>query len=146
MLTSADMTPVNQHYNPALKSPSNIASNHEVYEVQWNNNTQSLKIFRIKNLLRKKSIHIASSKSQMSSQLKPIRLKHGTPNPAKALLLKLSVPQQFLYLSFEEDHNFVERTLINPDRNLRANNLEPRLSLNVPQSVYEGHPLKSGVT
>ena len=50
----------------------------------------------------------------MSALLKPIRLKHGNPNQAKALLLKLQVPIQALYLSFEEDQNFCERTQIYP--------------------------------
>ena len=54
----------------------------------------------------------------MNAQIKPIRLKHGSVNPAKALLLKLNVPQQLLYLAFEQDHNFCERAKIvpNPDQ------------------------------
>ena len=49
----------------------------------------------------------------MGQQLKPIRVMHGTPNPSKALLLRLSVPQQLLHLTFEEGHSFIEREYLN---------------------------------
>lgn len=93
MVPSADMTPAAAHFNQNVKQPSNVSGAHEVYEVQYNWRKQSLKIYRLRNLLFRKHFHIASSKSQMTEQLKPIRMKHGTPNPAKALRLKLSIPQ-----------------------------------------------------
>ena len=66
----------------------------------------------------------------MSAQIKPIRLKHGTVNPARALLLKLNVPQQLAYLSFEEDHNFAERQQIVPEPKAAKRLSTPGRSIN----------------
>ena len=43
-------------------------------------------------MIHAQKFQIASSKSQMDSTYKPIRLTHGTPNPSKALLIKHSLP------------------------------------------------------
>ena len=85
---------------------------HELFECHWDQTEKRLVIIRLRNLLDKTNLLIATSKSQITQQLKPIRLKHGTPNPSKALLLRLSVPQQFLYVTHEAGHNFIERQLL----------------------------------
>ena len=41
---------------------TNVAANHEVFEVNWSEKGE-MKIYRIRNLLKKKLIHIAQSKS-----------------------------------------------------------------------------------
>ena len=77
---------------------------------------ESFQVYRLRNVLKKSRFHLASSTNQLNTQIKPIRLKHGTVNPSRALLLKLNVPQQLLYLSFEQDHNFCERRQLVFDR------------------------------
>ena len=93
LLQSADLRPPVANNAPNVEHLTNNALAFELYECKWSQATEKLEIFRLRNLLKKKAVHVASSKSQMSSQLKPIRLKHGTPNPSRAALLKLSIPQ-----------------------------------------------------
>ena len=103
-----------------VKQP-NVSPHYEIYEVQWDRQhipageEPIILVTRLRNMLQKKNIHVASSKGQISEQLKPLRLKHGKPNPAKALKLKFSIPLQFLYLTLEDGHELVERTEIYPD-------------------------------
>jgi len=102
MVQSANLKPPTTSLTPTLHHPKNVSPHHEVFEVQWDSDGEYLRIFRLFNVLKNSKLHIASSKTQIDNQIKPIRLKHGTINPAKALLLKLNIPQQLLYLSHEE--------------------------------------------
>ena len=110
------MTPVSTSLAPNQKPLSNLSANHTIFECHWDQSKMQLEIYRLRNLLNKNQLLIASSKSQMTQQLKPIRLKHGTPNPSKALLLRLSVPQQLIHLTFEEGHSFIDRQLLERER------------------------------
>ena len=114
MLQAANLKQAITNLTPGIPPVPNVAPNHELFEVTWkassaSSQTCDLTIYRVRNLLKKSRFHIATSKGQMNTQIKPIRLKHGTVNPARALLPKLNVPQQLCYLSHEEDHNFAER-------------------------------------
>ena len=92
ILQSADLRPPITSNAPNMEQVTNNALAFEIFECKWTQASEKLEIFRLRNLLKKKAVHVASSKSQMTSQLKPIRLKHGTPNPSRAALLKLSIP------------------------------------------------------
>ena len=92
MLNSADLTPVSTSLNPNQKHPSNVAGQHQIFECHWDQPSQTLSLYRIRNHLDRSKVFVASSTSQIDQQLKAIRTMHGKPNPSKALLLRLSVP------------------------------------------------------
>lgn len=99
-----------------MKKVSNVAANHEVFEVHWSHTSQTIQIYRLRNLLQKKSVHVIQDKSQVDNQMRPIRLKHGSVNPSKAQNMKLSLPPQLIYLTHEDHHSFVERMQIYPSK------------------------------
>ena len=101
MLEAADLTPPIIHTVPEMKFINNVAANYEMFECHWARKSQKLEIYRLRNLIQKRKVHVAQSKESLSIQLKPIRLKHGSVNPSKAMNMKLSLPPQVIYLSLE---------------------------------------------
>ena len=63
MLDSADLTPVSTSLNPNQKHPYNLSSQHEIFECHWEQATQTLALYRCRNLLDRSKVHIASSTS-----------------------------------------------------------------------------------
>lgn len=114
MTESADLSITNPKALPTTPYPFNVSAHNDIFECKFEHRSKSLKFTLFRNFLQKRMYHVASSKSQISEQLKPMRKTHNVPNPSKSLLLKLSIPQQMFYLNFEEDHNMIERMQIYP--------------------------------
>ena len=66
MLQSADLTQPVAHALPNAQKMNNVADSHEVFECHWVRETQSLKIIRIRNVIRKTKIQVTNDHSQMS--------------------------------------------------------------------------------
>lgn len=64
ILFSADQTPAISAFQASKVKPvSNTAEFHELFECQWSNDSPSIKIYRLRNLLKKQRLHVASSKA-----------------------------------------------------------------------------------
>ena len=108
------MTKPLAHTPPKMYLIKNDANRKEVFECHWRHSDRNLKIFKVTNISDKRKLQIAQNKNQLNELLKPIRIKHGTPNHAKALLLKLLIPFQIQQPSFEEGHSLCVRSQIYP--------------------------------